>query len=78
MMVAIPSYRRLGPLIDCVRCIVRGGRQPDEIIVIGRDDDTPTEEAPVQAQDLRGGKTALRVDWVTRPGHIPSARRAPA
>jgi GT2 family glycosyltransferase len=73
--VVVPTYRRPGPLIDCVRSLVAGSRQPDEIIVVGREDDTPTKEALVQAQEMCAGKSALRMGWVTQPGHVPPVEK---
>lgn len=73
--VVIPTYRRPGPLIDCVRSLAEGSRRPDEIIVMGREDDMPTEEAVTRAQELCGGKTALRTGWVTQPGHVPPVEK---
>jgi GT2 family glycosyltransferase len=73
--LVIPTYQRPGLLISCVRSLVEGARQPDEIIVVGRDDDTPTKEALVQAQKLGPGKTTLRAGWVTEPGHLPPVEK---
>ena len=76
--VTIPTYRRSGPLIDCTRSTVRGSQLPHEINVIRHDEVTPSKEALIQAQYLCGGKTALRVDWVAKSGHIPPVGREPA
>jgi GT2 family glycosyltransferase len=75
LAVVIPTYRRPGPLVDCVRSLVEGARQPDEIIVVGREDDTPTREALTQAQELCEGKTALLAGWLTQPGHLPPVEK---
>jgi len=69
--VVIPTYRRPGLVVECIRSLVEGAQQPHEIIVVGRKGDTPTEGALVRAQELCRGKTALRADWVTQPGHLP-------
>jgi GT2 family glycosyltransferase len=73
--VIIPTYRRPGPLIDCIRSIVVGSQQPHEIIVIGREGDSQTKEALAQAQKLCSGKTTLRVDWVIETGHVPPVEK---
>ena len=73
--IVIPTYRRPGPMIDCVRSLVEGSQQPDEIIVVGREDDTPTKEALVQAEELCAGKSALHAGWVTQPGHLPPVEK---
>jgi GT2 family glycosyltransferase len=73
--VVIPTYRRPGPVVECIRSLVEGPRKPDEIIVVGREDDTPTKEALVQAQELCAGKTALRAGWVTETGHLPPVEK---
>ncbi len=69
--VVIPTYRRPGPLFDCIRSIVEGRQQPHEIIVVGREDDAETRAAVAQTQELCLGKTMLRAGWVTEPGHLP-------
>lgn len=75
LAVVIPTYRRPGPLIDCVRSLVEGSRHPDEIIVVGREDDMPTKVALAQAEELCEGKTALRTGWVTQSGHVPPVEK---
>src|SRR5579862_4608943 len=69
--VVIPTYRRPGPLLDCVRSLIEGSLRPREIIVVGREDDLRTKDAGVHAQHLCEGKTAFRAAWVTVPGHLP-------
>ena len=69
--VVVPTYRRPGPLLECIRSQVVGAQRPHEIIVVGRDGDTATRDALVQAQELCADRTALRVGWVTNPGHLP-------
>jgi len=44
--VIIPTYRRPGPLLDCIRSLVEGNRQPDEVVVIGREGDRQSLGAP--------------------------------
>lgn len=73
--VVIPTYRRPGPLVECVYSLAGGSRQPDEIIVVGREDDTPTKKAFVQVQELCGGKSAFRAAWVTERGHLPPVEK---
>lgn len=73
--VVVPTYRRPVPLIACVRSLVGGSRQPSEIIVIGREDDTTAREALAQAQQLCADKTAFRAGWVTKPGHVPPVQK---
>jgi GT2 family glycosyltransferase len=73
--VVVPTYCRPGPLVECVRSLVEGSRRPDEIIVVGREDDTATTEALAQAQQLCVGKTAIRAGWVTEPGHVPPVQK---
>ena len=73
--VVIPTYRRPGPLTDCLRSLVPGSQRPHEIIVVGREGDTPTREALARAQEFCAGKTALRAAWVTEPGHIPPVKK---
>lgn len=69
--VVIPTYCRPASLIECIRSIIAGRRQPSEIIVVGRDDDGPTKKALIQAQELCAGKSTVQVGWVNEPGHIP-------
>jgi len=73
--IVIPTYNRPGPLIDCIRSIAQGRTMPSEILVVGREGDTKTAEALTQAQEICSGKTTLRADWVTRPGHLPPVQR---
>lgn len=73
--VVIPTYRRPGPLRDCIRSLVQTGPAPHEIIVVGREGDASTADAVAQAQELWQGKTTLKVGWVTEPGHVPPVRK---
>jgi GT2 family glycosyltransferase len=73
--VVIPTFLRPISLIDCVASIIRGDRQPNEILIVGRERDTPTREALPLAQELCAGKTTLRTTWVTKPGHLPPVRK---
>lgn len=73
--VVVPTYRRPGPLIDCIRSIVEGRLLPGEIIVVGRTGDDKTSDALVQAQEICSGKTVLRVGWVATPGHLPPVQK---
>jgi GT2 family glycosyltransferase len=69
--IVIPTYRRPGALLECVRSILAGKRRPDEIIVVGRKDDILTREALSQVRELHAEWTVLRAGWVTEAGHIP-------
>src|ERR1035437_7940373 len=73
--VVIPTYNRPDSLIDCVRSISAGERRPNEIIVVGREDDLATKNAVVQAQSLYGSKTILRTGWVRERGHLPPVQK---
>ena len=73
--VVIPTYRRPGPLADCVRSLVAGNSCPAEILVVGRESDTVTREALSQIEQLCAGRTTLRVDWVAEPGHVPPVEK---
>jgi GT2 family glycosyltransferase len=73
--VVIPTYRRPGPLLECVRSLLNDKRWPDEVVVVGREGDTPTREAIDRVQELCAGKTALRAGFVTEPGHLPPIRQ---
>ncbi len=73
--VVIPTYRRPRPLLDCVHSLVEGKDRPDEIIVVGREDDTPTRQAVDRAQELYAGKTTVRTGWVAEAGHLPPVQK---
>lgn len=73
--IVIPTYRRPGSLLDCIGSIVQGSRLPDEIIVVGREGDQKTSDAAADAHEICSGKTAFRMAWVTRPGHIPPVQK---
>jgi len=73
--VVIPTYNRPGPLLDCVCSLLEGKRRPDEIIVVGREDDTRTREVVDRAWELCVGKSTLRTGWVTKPGHLPPVQK---
>jgi GT2 family glycosyltransferase len=75
LTVVIPTYNRPGPLLDCIRSVVEGGRLPGEIIVVGREGDGATADAIPQAQQICAGKTLLRVAWVTQAGHLPPVQK---
>jgi GT2 family glycosyltransferase len=69
--VVIPSYRRADALERCVDSLLGGTVRPDEIIVVGRKGDEPTERAVGSMQSTPDGSVCLRSAWVTAPGHIP-------
>ena len=71
MTVIIPTYRRHEALTACVRSILIGKSQPDEIIVVGRQGDGETEQSVSHLLESPMGCTHLRSAWVTIPGHIP-------
>src|SRR5690242_11854921 len=73
--VVIPTYRRPVSLIECIRSMVDGSQQPNEIIVVGRDDDGPTKEALFRVHELCAGKMLTHTGWVTEPGHIPPVKK---
>jgi GT2 family glycosyltransferase len=73
--VVIPTYRRPGPLLECIHSVAGGSARPREIIVVGRDHDTPTREVFVLAQSVCAGKITLRAGWVTEPGHLPPVQK---
>lgn len=75
LSVVIPTYRRPGALLACIRSIVGGAQPPHELIVIGREDDAPTKKALAQVGKLCEGKTTLRAGWVTEPGHLPPVQK---
>jgi GT2 family glycosyltransferase len=75
LTVVIPTFRRPGPLLDCVHSLVEGARRPDEIVVIGREGDTPTREAVERARELCADNTSLRAGWVTENGHLPPVKK---
>lgn len=70
--VVIPTYQRPEMLRACVRSLLAGERQPDEIVVVGRVGDRGTEDAIRELQAEAG--EGLRSAWVTEPGHIPPVR----
>jgi len=73
--VAIPTYRRPGPLVQCIKSLVQGAQCPREVVIIGREGDASTADAVAQAAELCQGKTALKLAWVTEPGHIPPVEK---
>lgn len=75
VIVVIPTYCRPGFLIECIRSIVGGIQPPHKVMVIGREDDTPTKDALIQAQEMCAGKTVLRAGWVTEAGHLPPVEK---
>ncbi|MGB6625239.1 MAG: glycosyltransferase, partial [Candidatus Acidiferrales bacterium] len=71
MTVIVPTYRRHEALTACVRSILIGKSQPDEIIVVGRRGDGETERSISRLRESSMGCIQLRSVWVTIPGHIP-------
>lgn len=69
--VVAPTYRRPDALADCVRSLLEGGILPDEIIIVGREDDEPTRGAVQRLCSSTGDTVRIRSAWVTLPGHVP-------
>jgi GT2 family glycosyltransferase len=69
--VVVPTYRRPDALVDCVGSILAGAVLPDEIIVVGREDDEATRQALGPLCGRAKGSAAIRPGWVRLPGHIP-------
>src|SRR5258708_5384632 len=68
--VVVPTYHRPAALVECIRSIFAGDRQPTEIIVVGHADDAPTKEMLGRVQELCGSKATVRTGWVTKSGHL--------
>ena len=73
--IVVSTYRRPDSLLDCIKSLVDYTQAAAEVIVVGREGDTPTQHALLEAQKLCAGKTHLEVSWVTEPGHAPPVEK---
>jgi hypothetical protein len=62
-------------LVECIRSLVEGVQRPQEIIVVGRNGDSLTEDAFAETQTLCAGRTTLRAGWVKEAGHLPPVEK---
>ena len=69
--VVIPTYQRPDALVDCVRSLLEGTVLPNEIIIVGREDDESTRQALRQLSAGPKDSVSVRSVWVRRPGHMP-------
>jgi GT2 family glycosyltransferase len=69
--VVIPTFRRPLVMAECIRSLLDGAELPREIIVVGRQGDTATEEAIAKIEGLCREKTSFQAVWVTERGHLP-------
>lgn len=71
--VVIPTWRRPDHLVRCLETLGRQALAPDEILVVGRRDDTESLEA-FRSWVTTSSTPARWVD-VEEPGHIPPVRQ---
>src|ERR1700731_1257596 len=67
LTVIIPSFQRPGDLLRCLEAVLRQSRPPDEVLVVGREEDTGTSNI---VSMLRRNTSVLRIVIVTQPGLI--------
>ena len=69
--VIIPTYLRMEMFLKCVESILAGSRQPEEIVIVGREGDRQTREAIAAIEAAPHAGVRIRSAWVTEPGHVP-------
>jgi GT2 family glycosyltransferase len=69
--VVVPTYRRPEVLMECVASLLEGSRQPDEIVIVGREGDIETAEAIAKLETAQHAGVPIRSAWVSVPGHVP-------
>lgn len=62
-------------LTKCVESILSGSLRPDELIIVGRVGDKPTERAIARIQAGAHDSVSICSAWVSEPGHIPPVER---
>jgi GT2 family glycosyltransferase len=58
-------------LLKCVESILGGSGRPNEIVIVGRQDDKGTEDAVAAIKVAPHAGVNIRSAWVALPGHIP-------
>lgn len=73
--VVVPTYQRPDYLERCVRSIYTQTRLPDEIILVSRDTDEPTNQKVIALQNELGQSIPIQNPHVSETGFLPPIKK---